>query len=368
MDLLQTLGPQAFEVTFFLSFLLLLYSALTLHMLMSLVFFSLVYYTYQVIGRRTAKYAVPTDKYVLITGCDTGIGHSLAITLDDIGFSVIATCLRGEGEGAKQLRKAGSKRMHVLEVDISSDESVANSLKYVENECKMTGLWALVNNAGINFLGDVELATMKQYSHINNVNNFGPLRMSKAFLPLIRKARGRIVNVTSVKGRFALPSNAAYSMTKWAGENLSDTLRLEMKRFGVKVIIMEPGHFGGATGCLNKEGIARIRKDLDEQWEEASEDVRQTYGKDYLDEQFQAAIASSSTSFPTLHPIMVAFKDALLNEQPQKRYLTDGSNGLYDPYCLCARLYSVLPETWMDKVVDYYFGGGPIADALKKEA
>lgn len=80
--------------------------------------------------------------------------------------------------------------------------------------------------------------------------------------------------------------------------------------------------------------VARIRKDLDEQWEESSEDVRHTYGKAYLDEQFQAAISSSSTSFPTLHPIMAAFKDALLNEQPQNRYLTDGSNGLYDPYCV----------------------------------
>ncbi|XP_046352507.2 D-beta-hydroxybutyrate dehydrogenase, mitochondrial-like [Haliotis rufescens] len=365
MDLLQTLGPQAFEVTFFLSFLLLLYSAINLHMLMSMVLFSLLYYTYQVIRKRTVKYTSPTDKYVLITGCDTGIGHSLAITLDDIGFNVIATCLHAEGEGAKQLRKAGSKRMHVLEVDVSSDDSVAKCLKYVENECQTMGLWALVNNAGINFLGDIELATMKQYIYINNVNNFGPLRMTKAFLPLIRKARGRVVNVTSVKGRFALPSNAAYSMTKWAGENFSDTLRLEMKKFGVKVIIMEPGHFGGATGCLNKEGVARIRKDLDEQWEESSEDVRYTYGKEYLDEQFQAAISSSSTSFPTLHPIMAAFKDALLNEQPQNRYLTDGSNGLYDPYCLCARLYCVLPETWMDKIVDYHFGRGPVVNALK---
>ena len=70
---------------------------------------------------------------------DPGIGHTLAITLDDVGFNVIATCLRGKGEGAQELRRSGSKRMHVLEVDVSSNASVAQCLQHVAEECSDAG-------------------------------------------------------------------------------------------------------------------------------------------------------------------------------------------------------------------------------------
>ncbi|XP_053393616.1 D-beta-hydroxybutyrate dehydrogenase, mitochondrial-like [Mercenaria mercenaria] len=124
----------------------------------------------------------------------------------------------------------------------------------------LTGLWTVINNAVIEFIADVEFTQIEMMKRVAEVNFYGMVRVTKACLPLIRKSRGRVINVTSVKGRLPLPTDSAYIVTKWAGEAFSDILRREMYRFGVKVIVMEPGHFGGVTAMLMNKN-AKLAED-----------------------------------------------------------------------------------------------------------
>ncbi|KAK6174806.1 hypothetical protein SNE40_013384 [Patella caerulea] len=348
-------GLHVFEGLFIVSTIFLLLSALQRHFVTSLVLFSIVYFTYNVIRKKTAKFLKTEGKYVLITGCDSGFGLGLAKYLDDLGFNVFATCLHENGTGANELKNINSDRLHVLQMDVGKDESVTGCLQKVEQMCGNTGLWGIVNNAGINFVGDIEFCTMKQYLDIGNVNMYGMVRVTKAFLPLIRQTKGRIVNVTSCKGRIALPYDSAYGITKYGGEAFSDILRLEMKRFGIKTSIIQPGNYGGITGCLNEEGQARIKNDLDIMWNNASEEIREVYGKEYHDSFYRAIESGARTTSPTIQPVLEAFKDALLNVEPETRYLIPGGSQWFDVYCVFGILNGLLPTCIMDKLMDRQF-------------
>ncbi|KAK7507642.1 hypothetical protein BaRGS_00001577, partial [Batillaria attramentaria] len=221
------------------------YYALTTSTVLCLAALAVLWGVYRRERRRAAGTIPLTGKHVLITGCDTGFGHALAKHLHELDCHVIATVLNPEGPGARKLRDVSSTRMTVLPLDVSSDDSVKQCLTVVKGMCCDSGLWGLVNNAGIpSCVGEVELVTMRQYLHMANVNIFGMVRTTRAFLPLIRQAKGRIVNVTSVHGKISAPRWSAYSVTKFAGETFSDITRLEMAQFGVKVVIIEPGAFG----------------------------------------------------------------------------------------------------------------------------
>nr|KAG5693090.1 hypothetical protein BaRGS_014040 [Batillaria attramentaria] len=148
-------------------------------------------------------------------------------------------------------------------------------------------LWGLVNNAGVQSVGDLELTTMSQYLRVANVNLFGMVRTTRAFLPLIRQAKGRIVNVSSVKGRVSTPRSAAYNISKYGVETFSDIVRLEMHQFGVKVIIIEPGQFGGIKDI---ENLKRLEKDFQDMWTEASDVVKEMYGQQHLQKLLQAVL------------------------------------------------------------------------------
>jgi len=192
------------------------------------------------------------ERCVLITGCDTGFGHLLSLHLSRLGVIVFACCLDVDGEGARSLVNENCSRLHVLQMDVTKSSQVESCVEYVTKVVQdKGGLWGLVNNAALNFLGDVELTTMNQFIMVSDINMIGTVRVTKAFLPLIRQSSGRIVNLSSVKGRLALPLNAAYTMTKFALEAFSDILRMELSKWKISVSIIEPSNFGGATGCLN---------------------------------------------------------------------------------------------------------------------
>ncbi|XP_026542982.1 D-beta-hydroxybutyrate dehydrogenase, mitochondrial-like isoform X2 [Notechis scutatus] len=146
--------------------------------------------------RRRLPPPLPAEgKAVLITGCDKGFGHALASHLHAKGFTVFAGCLLLDqgGDGAQELCRLGSGRMHVLQLDVRCEQQVARALRYVEVQLEdpARGLWGLVNNAGIASFGDVEFTSMEKYQRVADINLWGTLRVTKAFLPLIRRARGR---------------------------------------------------------------------------------------------------------------------------------------------------------------------------------
>ncbi|NXX06134.1 BDH protein, partial [Larus smithsonianus] len=133
-------------------------------------------------------------KAVLITGCDKGFGHALAKLLHSKGFTVFAGCLQADknGDGARELKNMKSDRMQVLQMDVCSDQEVAQAVDFVKRTLKVPeeGLWGLVNNAGISTFGEVEFASLDNYKDVAEINLWGTVRVTKAFLPLIRRAKG----------------------------------------------------------------------------------------------------------------------------------------------------------------------------------
>ncbi|XP_061176159.1 D-beta-hydroxybutyrate dehydrogenase, mitochondrial-like [Saccostrea echinata] len=308
---------------------------------------------YNVCVFRTRKITV-NGQGVLITGCDTGFGHDLAKRLDKMGFHVFAGCLVEDGPGPEELAKLCSKRLHVVQLDITKDDQIRAAKSYVESVHELTGcgLWAVVNNAGIDFYGDIEFCTIDMYRRVAEVNLFGMINVTKAFLPMIRKSKGRIVNNTSVKGLVSLPRISVYGITKFGCENFSDCLRLEMRKFGVKVSIVEPGNFGGVTGIRIGSNFERLKRDKEEMWSNADAEVRQVYGRKYLESQFSGQVEALDSSFPSTDPVIDAFVDALTLENPKSRYLVDGGSGLIDFCNYLARLKNYIPTVWMDFIVD----------------
>ncbi|GAB0195467.1 17-beta-hydroxysteroid dehydrogenase type 2 [Grus japonensis] len=141
------------------------------------------------------------DKAVLITGSDTGIGHALAKYLDNLGFIVFAGVLNKDGPGAEELQRTCSQRLFLLQLDITNATQIREAYLKVSEKVQNTGLWGVVNNAGIlGFPADGELLPMSTYRQCMEVNFFGAVEVSKTFLPLLRKSQGRLVNMSSMAG------------------------------------------------------------------------------------------------------------------------------------------------------------------------
>ncbi|KAM9069178.1 17-beta-hydroxysteroid dehydrogenase type 2 isoform 3-T3 [Sarcophilus harrisii] len=143
---------------------------------------------------------LPVDgKAVLITGGDSGIGHVLSKYLDELGFTVFVGVLNEKGPGAEALKKSCSKRTSVFQMDITNPTQIKEVQARISEKVKHTGLWAVINNAGIlGTLADGELLPMSIYRQCMDVNFFGAVEVTKAFLPLLRKSKGRFVNISSM--------------------------------------------------------------------------------------------------------------------------------------------------------------------------
>ncbi|XP_030052531.1 retinol dehydrogenase 16-like isoform X2 [Microcaecilia unicolor] len=167
-----------------------------------------------------------TDKYVFITGCDSGFGNLLACQLDGQGLRVLAACLTQRG--AEQLKEGTSQRLQTIILDVTDSESVAAAANWVKLQVGDRGLWGLVNNAGISLPSlPNEWLLKDDFLKILNVNLLGLIDVTLSLLPLIRKAKGRIVNVSSMAGRISLVGGG-YSISKYGVEAFSDSLRREL--------------------------------------------------------------------------------------------------------------------------------------------
>uniref|UniRef100_A0A8D3BXA5 Uncharacterized protein n=1 Tax=Scophthalmus maximus TaxID=52904 RepID=A0A8D3BXA5_SCOMX len=213
---------------------------------------------------------------VLITGCDSGFGHQLARCLDHKGFVVFAGCLSPEGTGALSLARQSSRNLKILKLDVTSEEDVQQAKRTVQENLPEKGLWAVVNNAGITDWAEIEWSTFEDFRNMIDVNLFGSIRTSIAFLPLVRAAEGRMVYVSSIFAFFNCLNMGAYSVSKRGLEAFADCLRVEMASFGVKVSIIQPGNFGQATNIL------RMKSGLDI-WEKLDEERKQIFNRQYLE-------------------------------------------------------------------------------------
>jgi NAD(P)-dependent dehydrogenase (short-subunit alcohol dehydrogenase family) len=178
---------------------------------------------------------VPT---VLITGASTGIGRATALGLAASGWTVLAG-VRKAADG-EALSAAGGERVLPLELDVTDQAQIEGAVKRV-GELAPSGLDALVNNAGIGFGGPLELLPVDDLRSQFEVNVIGPVALTQALLPALRRARGRIVFVSSVGGRVAMGFTAPYAASKHAIEAIGDALRVELRSSHVQVALIEPG-------------------------------------------------------------------------------------------------------------------------------
>ena len=159
--------------------------------------------------------------------------------LDRRGFRVFAG-VRSETD-AQRLRRQASPRLLPVPLDVTDARSIAAAVRVVEQDGGAAGVAGLVNNAGIVVAGPLELLPVEELRRQLDVNVVGQVAVTNAFLPALRKARGRIVNIGSMNGRFAAPYLGAYSASKYAMEAVSDVLRTELRRWRIHVSLVEPG-------------------------------------------------------------------------------------------------------------------------------
>lgn len=178
------------------------------------------------------------SRAVIVTGASTGIGYATALGLAERGWAVFA-CAR-KAKDLETLAKA-SPRIRAVRLDVTSSEDIQAALKELEPILANHTEISLVNNAGVAVAGPLEALPTQRLREQYDVNVFGLHAVTQAFLPLIRKTRGRIVNMSSVGGQFAAPFLGAYSSSKFAVESISDALRRELAPLGVKVVVLEPG-------------------------------------------------------------------------------------------------------------------------------
>jgi NAD(P)-dependent dehydrogenase (short-subunit alcohol dehydrogenase family) len=168
---------------------------------------------------------------VVVTGASTGIGEATALHLKDLGFDVRAGVRKDED--AERLRAQG---LEPVKLDVTDSSSIAAAAADIGEE-----VFGLVNNAGVAVSAPLEFVPIEQLRQQLDVNLIGQVAVIQAFLPALRQSHGRIVNVSSIGGRIALPLAGPYAASKFGLEAVSDSLRREVAQFGIEVSVVEPG-------------------------------------------------------------------------------------------------------------------------------
>jgi NAD(P)-dependent dehydrogenase (short-subunit alcohol dehydrogenase family) len=176
---------------------------------------------------------------VVVTGASSGIGEACALHLAASGYRVYAG-VRTE-DAAARLLAAGHSSLSTVRIDVRDVTTIEAAAALIRDETGSGGLAGLVNNAGIAVAAPLEFLPLELLREQLEVNLVGQIAVTQAFIPSLRVGRGRIVNMGSVSGRVALPFVSPYAMSKFALEAMTDSLRLELRPWGIHVAIVEPG-------------------------------------------------------------------------------------------------------------------------------
>lgn len=191
-------------------------------------------------------------KIALVTGASSGIGKATVEQLLEDGYSVYATARRVD-----RLKELEAKGSSILELDVTNDASMQAAVNDIIR--KSGRIDVLINNAGYGSYGALEDVPMEEAKRQFEVNVFGLARLTQLVLPQMRTQKsGKIVNISSIGGKIYEPLGAWYHATKFAVEGLSDSLRLELKPFGIDVIIIEPGPIKTEWGAIATETLLKV--------------------------------------------------------------------------------------------------------------
>ncbi len=247
---------------------------------------------------------------VLITGASTGIGRATALHLDAAGWRVFAG-VRKEVD-ADSLRQAGSERLVSLMLDVTDAAQIAAAAERIGAEVGGGGLDGLVNNAGIAVPGPLETLPVEDFERQVEVNLTAHVAVTQALLPAIRTARGRIVFITSIGGLMAFPMFGAYHAAKFGLEAVGDVFRRELRPWGIKVSIIEPGSIATPIWERGDEAVDTLA-------ERAREGHADLYGK-AIPAFREVARKTGERGIPP-ERVAVKIEHALNARRPRTRYL-----------------------------------------------
>ena len=280
--------------------------------------------------------SIRDNRAVVITGASTGIGAACALHLDRLGFAVFAGVRKSEDGVA--LQKAGSDRLVPVELDVTDLTTIQKAQAVVSEATKDQGLFGLINNAGIAVVGPLEAVPISDLRQQLEVNVIGQVAVTQAFLPLIRQARGRIINMGSIAGRAATPLMGPYSASKFALEAITDALRLEVQQWGIHVSIIEPGAI--ATPIWNKSAIEAAER------ETAIEAELRTLYKPIV-AAVRKVVGEASKRAISPEAVTKVIEEAFTAPTPKTRYLVGNDAKLR------ALMAKLLPDRISDKVLTW---------------
>lgn len=264
-----------------------------------------------------------TKKVILITGASSGIGFDSAQELARQGHKVYAAARRTE-----LMEPLKNNGVVTMRMDVTNSQSMADGVKAVlDAEGRID---VLVNNAGYGYFGAVENVTMEEARRQVEVNVFGLAELCKLVLPVMRKqGSGRIINTSSIAGKTVLPFGAWYHVSKYSVEALSDALRMEMKPFGVDVVLIEPGGIKTDWGIIAAKHLAESSKGT-------------AYEEDALREAKLIHKGYSGNYLSAPKVVTRAISRAVNSQRPRARYRI-GSGAF-----IMVFLHTVLPTRWWD--------------------
>lgn len=275
---------------------------------------------------------------VLVTGASTGIGRATALRLDAAGWQVFAG-VRKEAD-AEDLRGAASGRLVPLTLDITEAEQIAAAAERIAAEAE-GGLDGLVNNAGVAIPGPLETLPIEDFRRQVEVNLTAHVAVTQAVLDSIRRARGRIVFISSIGGRVAFPLTGAYHAAKFGIEAVGDVFRQELRPWEISVSIVEPG-------SIDTPIWERGERNADEINERTPPQQEVLYGKAI--ERYRKVVRQTAERGIAPDKVAKAIEHALADSRPRTRYLV-GIDAKVQ-----ARLKPLIPTPVFDRIVGRVMG------------
>jgi NAD(P)-dependent dehydrogenase (short-subunit alcohol dehydrogenase family) len=272
----------------------------------------------------------------LVTGASTGIGRATALRLAGVGWTVLAG-VRTPAAGEELAAQAPEGGVRPVALEITDPQQIAAAAARVQGEPGASvagGLDALVNNAGVGVGGPIELVDDAELRRQFDVNVFGQLAVTRALLPALRRARGRIVFISSIGGLVATPFLAPYAASKHAIEAFADAARVELRSSGVQVALVEPGSVATPIWDKSREAAAEL---------EIPPELRAQYG--HVPAAMRKAIEDTGRRGVPPEEVARRIESALSARRMRARYLVGR-----DAYVMLA-LRRLLPDRAFDAVI-----------------
>jgi NAD(P)-dependent dehydrogenase (short-subunit alcohol dehydrogenase family) len=276
---------------------------------------------------------------VLITGSSTGIGFACAMLLDKHGFNVFAG-VRNASDGEK-LKACASQHLTPVLLDVTQPDSIERAFEFIKQEVGESGLAGLVNNAGIGIASPVEFFPMDDLRTIFEVNVFGQISVTQTFLPLLRQAKGRIINIGSIGDRITMPFGGALCASKSAFASFTEAMRLELSAWGIEVCLIEPA-------SISTPAVDKVKAGNEKRIEELPAAGAQLYASKFRLFTQRAIEREKNGSQPEV--VANAVYQALISKQPKTRYLAGKDSATL------ATLAKWMPDRLLDQIRLRIFG------------